>query len=133
MSDRTLLPPMGAIHAFIEAAATENFSAAGARLGLSQSAISRQIAVIEAMAGKQPECASEPLLAMTAFGRDAALQNRFIEPVLALRVRIQTQTETGRGGQGNDSTHANSVRRRRLRYASDCGAGGPSVELTFTG
>ena len=51
MSDRTLLPPMGAIHAFIEAAATENFSAAGARLGLSQSAISRQIAVIEAMAG----------------------------------------------------------------------------------
>jgi DNA-binding transcriptional LysR family regulator len=42
---------MGAIHAFVEAAATENFSAAGARLGLSQSAISRQIAVIEAMAG----------------------------------------------------------------------------------
>jgi len=51
MNDRTLLPPMGAIHAFVEAAATENFSAAGARLGLSQSAISRQIAVIEAMAG----------------------------------------------------------------------------------
>jgi DNA-binding transcriptional LysR family regulator len=51
MTDRTLLPPMGAIHAFVEAAATENFSAAGARLGLSQSAISRQIAVIEAMAG----------------------------------------------------------------------------------
>jgi len=51
MNDRSLLPPMGAIHAFVEAAATENFSAAGARLGLSQSAISRQIAVIEAMAG----------------------------------------------------------------------------------
>lgn len=51
MTDRRLLPPMGAIHAFVEAAATENFSAAGARLGLSQSAISRQIAVIEAMAG----------------------------------------------------------------------------------
>jgi len=51
MTDRRLLPPMGAIHAFVEAAATENFSAAGARLGLSQSAVSRQIAVIEAMAG----------------------------------------------------------------------------------
>jgi DNA-binding transcriptional LysR family regulator len=51
MADRNLLPPMGAIHAFVEAAATENFSAAGARLGLSQSAISRQIMVIEAMAG----------------------------------------------------------------------------------
>jgi DNA-binding transcriptional LysR family regulator len=51
MTDRSLLPPMGAIHAFVVAAATENFSAAGAQLGLSQSAISRQIAVIEAMAG----------------------------------------------------------------------------------
>ena len=29
MTDRRLLPPMGAIHAFVEAAATENFSAAG--------------------------------------------------------------------------------------------------------
>ena len=51
MTNRSLLPPMGAIHAFVESAATENFSTAGARLGLSQSAISRQIAVIEAMAG----------------------------------------------------------------------------------
>ncbi len=51
MTDRRLLPPMGAIHAFVESAATENFSAAGARLGLSQSAISRQIAVIESLAG----------------------------------------------------------------------------------
>eukprot|EP01037_Dinobryon_pediforme_P005618 gene5618-5677_t len=51
MSMRSLLPPMGAIHAFVEAADTENFSAAGARLGLSQSAVSRQIAVMEAIAG----------------------------------------------------------------------------------
>jgi len=51
MTDRNLLPSMGAIQAFVESAATENFSAAGARLGLSQSAISRQIAAIEAMAG----------------------------------------------------------------------------------
>ncbi|EGD58046.1 transcriptional regulator, LysR family protein [Novosphingobium nitrogenifigens DSM 19370] len=51
MFNRNLLPPMGALHAFIEAAETENFSAAGARLGLSQSAVSRQVAVVEAMAG----------------------------------------------------------------------------------
>lgn len=51
MSDRALLPPTGAILAFLEAAATENFSAAGARLGLSQSAVSRQVALVEEIAG----------------------------------------------------------------------------------
>lgn len=51
MSDRLHLPPMGALTAFAACAETENFSAAGARLGLSQSAVSRQIATMEAMAG----------------------------------------------------------------------------------
>ena len=47
MNNRTLLPPMGALHSFVAAARRGNFSRAGADVGLTQSAVSRQIALLE--------------------------------------------------------------------------------------
>ena len=47
MKDRKLLPPMGALHCFVAAARHGNFSRAGEEIGLTQSAVSRQIALLE--------------------------------------------------------------------------------------
>jgi DNA-binding transcriptional LysR family regulator len=47
MNSRTDLPPMGALHSFVAAARRGNFSRAGADVGLTQSAVSRQIALLE--------------------------------------------------------------------------------------
>ncbi|WP_034156950.1 LysR substrate-binding domain-containing protein [Sphingomonas sp. ERG5] len=49
MNDRSrrLLPPMGALHSFVIAARHESFSRAADEIGLTQSAISRQIATLE--------------------------------------------------------------------------------------
>ncbi len=49
MNDRSrrLLPPMGALHSFLIAARHESFSRAADEIGLTQSAISRQIATLE--------------------------------------------------------------------------------------
>jgi DNA-binding transcriptional LysR family regulator len=44
---RRLLPPIGALQSFLAAARHESFSRAAAEVGLTQSAISRQIAVLE--------------------------------------------------------------------------------------
>src|SRR5436305_14845882 len=44
---RRLLPPMAALHCFAAAARHGNFSAAGKEVGLTQSAVSRQIAHLE--------------------------------------------------------------------------------------
>lgn len=47
MKNRKLLPPMGALHCFVAAARHGNFSRAGVEIGLTQSAVSRQIALLE--------------------------------------------------------------------------------------
>lgn len=52
MADRTdlarrLLPPMAALHSFAAAARHSHFSRAGAEVGLTQSAVSRQVALLE--------------------------------------------------------------------------------------
>ncbi|MFD2500085.1 LysR family transcriptional regulator [Rhizorhabdus histidinilytica] len=52
MTDRTdiarrLLPPMAALHSFAAAARHGHFSRAGAEVGLTQSAVSRQVALLE--------------------------------------------------------------------------------------
>ncbi len=44
---RQLLPPMAALNSFVAAARYGSFSRAGAQVGLTQSAISRQIAILE--------------------------------------------------------------------------------------
>lgn len=44
---RRLLPPMGALNAFVSAARHSSFSRAGEEVGLTQSAVSRQIAILE--------------------------------------------------------------------------------------
>ena len=46
-SRRRLLPPMGALTSFVAAARHGNFSKAGEEVGLTQSAVSRQIALLE--------------------------------------------------------------------------------------
>ncbi|MBW8911949.1 MAG: LysR family transcriptional regulator, partial [Sphingomonas sp.] len=46
-SRRRLLPPMGALASFVAAARHDSFSRAGEDVGLTQSAVSRQIAVLE--------------------------------------------------------------------------------------
>ncbi|WP_439486410.1 LysR substrate-binding domain-containing protein [Blastomonas fulva] len=50
---RRLLPPMAALHSFAAAARHGHFSRAGAEVGLTQSAVSRQIAVLENWLGVQ--------------------------------------------------------------------------------
>lgn len=45
--NRRLFPPMGALQVFAAAARFESFSKAGAQVGLTQSAVSRQIALLE--------------------------------------------------------------------------------------
>jgi LysR family transcriptional regulator, glycine cleavage system transcriptional activator len=46
-SDRRLLPPIGALASFVSAARHNSFSRAGDEMGLTQSAVSRQIALLE--------------------------------------------------------------------------------------
>jgi len=47
MSERRALPPMGALNSFAAAARHGSFSRAGAEVGLTQSAVSRQVALLE--------------------------------------------------------------------------------------
>jgi LysR family transcriptional regulator, glycine cleavage system transcriptional activator len=44
---RRLLPPMSALHSFVAAAARQSFSKAAGDIGLTQSAVSRQVALLE--------------------------------------------------------------------------------------
>lgn len=51
-TDRRLLPPMATLHAFAAAAAAGSFSRAAAEIGLTQGAVSRQVALLESWLGR---------------------------------------------------------------------------------
>ncbi|WP_255453592.1 LysR family transcriptional regulator [Novosphingobium sp. Gsoil 351] len=68
MSDSRLLPGMGALRCFHEAARTGSFTQAAAALNLTQSAVSRQIAKLEALLAVQLFARHGPRLELTTRG-----------------------------------------------------------------
>lgn len=91
MTDRTdiarrLLPPMAALHSFAAAARHGHFSRAGAEVGLTQSAVSRQVALLEDWLGVQLFERKGRRVALTA---DGAAYMEAIEPALQ-RIRQAT-------------------------------------------
>ncbi|MBT2209228.1 LysR family transcriptional regulator [Actinomadura sp. NEAU-AAG7] len=83
---------LGAVRAFVAVAADRSFSAAADRLGLSQQAVSKRVARLEAHLGT-------PLLARTRGGAEPTAEGRaFLVPARALLVLADQAVERARGG-----------------------------------
>jgi len=93
---RRLLPPMAALHSFAAAARHGHFSRAGAEVGLTQSAVSRQIALLEDWLGVQLFERNGRRVALTA---DGAAYMEAIGPALQ-RIRQATAQMIDRTERG---------------------------------
>lgn len=77
---RRLLPPMASLHAFAAAARTDSFSRAAAEIGLTQGAVSRQVAQLEQWVGRRLFHRRGRRVALNADGRAYAAA---VAPALA--------------------------------------------------
>jgi LysR family glycine cleavage system transcriptional activator len=93
---RRLLPPMAALHSFAAAARHGHFSRAGAEVGLTQSAVSRQVALLEDWLGVRLFERKGRRVALTA---DGAAYKEAIEPALQ-RIRQATAQMIDRTERG---------------------------------
>ncbi|MES2496240.1 MAG: LysR substrate-binding domain-containing protein [Pseudomonadota bacterium] len=93
---RRLLPPMAALHSFAAAARHGHFSRAGAEVGLTQSAVSRQVALLEDWLGVQLFERKGRRVALTA---DGAAYMEAIGPALQ-RIRQATAQMIDRTERG---------------------------------